>query len=121
MIRTIKITICLLLTLSLLAMPAMAGIKATSYIEQNYALTHSELSGIEKETALNQSLQSSPVKQLINELVGEKFEVSDVQVYDCSIGKTRGTVVVFSINDTNIQIAYSNTDGVERATVLAPT
>jgi hypothetical protein len=48
--------------------------------------------------------------------VGEKFEVSDVQVYDCSIGKTRGTVVVFSIKDTNIQIAYSNTDGVERAT-----
>lgn len=116
MIRTIKITICLLLTLSLLAMPAMAGMKATSYIEKNYTLVHSELSGIEKETALNQSLQSSSVKQLINELVGEKFEVSDAQVYDCSIGKTRGTVVVFSIKDSNIQIAYSNTDGVERAT-----
>jgi hypothetical protein len=114
--RTIKITICLLLTLSLLALPALAGIKATSYIKENYALVHFELTGIEKETALNQSLQSSPVTQLINELVGEKFEICNVQVQDCSIGKIKGTVVIFSIKDTNIQIAYSNTDGVEIAT-----
>lgn len=104
--------IVVVVSILLIATPAMAGFATANYLKSNSSLTYGEVIGSEREEVVQEALNASEVKILMNKLSVDDCEVLEARAVKYESNKKQGKAALLKMNNSkDIQIVYTIFNG----------
>ncbi|AVX20957.1 hypothetical protein SAMN02745885_00848 [Carboxydocella sporoproducens DSM 16521] len=95
--KRISMFIAVILSLILLATPAMAGYVTADFFKKNSSLDYTEITGKELESLAEEALKKQDVRILLDKLTGGSYEVSEKRAANYVYSKKQGNVLILTI------------------------
>lgn len=110
--KRISMFIAVILSLILLATPAMAGYVTADFFKKNSSLDYTEITGKELESLAEEALKKQDVRILLDKLTGGSYEVSEKRAANYVYSKKQGNVLILTIKGSkDIQLVYADFNG----------
>lgn len=112
-IKYLRVALVVVLSIILLATPAMAGVVGVNIASKSASLKYNELSNADKDILVKQALDNKDVKKLMEKLADNKVKITDTKAAKWDYAGKQGHVLIMYLSGSkDMQIVYTDSNGV---------